>query len=294
MARKEGTRKRSGTTLPALRQKQEIVALPRKSASTEANFPHPVELKLWTTHNSTSGIFPVFANVVVSPIPVDAGGRDYKLFIRSASLQLRIEGAREPDGHVRYRHELDADEVRVSVSRHISSDTKSGYGAEVKAQFVVPYVTAGANASAANATKQTAAYELSATLRFMLVEQKANMGWRIGDERLGDIRKDNGFLDGPYLTGEHGNGAQICTLQGMGDISDRCIVGTITVSESRIHVVPDGGDASDPGLAGEAKNSVAEAFKDRLRSIKLMNAFDRRNEFTLARTTMRLPDSDET
>ena len=71
------------------------------------------------------------------------------------------------------------------------------------------------------------------------------------------------------------------------------VVGTISVRHGDIHVVPDGGYASDACLETDAMRSVIDVFKDRLRSIKLMNAMNARGELTLARARMRLPDSEE-
>lgn len=270
-----------------------VVRTKLHEATSMDHTPQPVELRPWTNVNSMAGSFPVFCDLYFGPIRVEGPGRDYTIHIRSAKLGLRVDGF-EPDPTVkRHKRVLKRDQVKSQLKMHVDEHEKTGLSGKLTARFGLKWLRGEAGATKSVGKNVTASWDIDATAEFVLEERLQNLEWRIGDAELGDIGKRQRFLDGQYLVDENDAVVTLCQLQPIPGATEKAIVATVTVAQSDMKVVADGGHAGDDAIGGGDEGVFTAAFKDKLRSIKLMDGMGWRNEFVLARRSMPIREAIE-
>ena len=263
--------------------------------SARSGLDHLATLRLWHDKNSIDGDLPVYANVKIGPIAIDGGGRHYTMFVRWATLRVTCEGFDLPPERPQYRRALKKDEAKAQAQRVQREETNSGWKAKVAARLGTQSLNVSGDAGGSRKKSASGTEKVEAAIELALVENLKDLTWRVGDVMLGDIRKLQGFLEGNYFSHDGEPHEPLCHLRARGAAGKRAVKATLSVSvQNGVHVVPDGGYASGPGIAAEERDgNFAAAFKDRLRSLALFSGLDARDQFVIAADSLIEPPPGE-
>jgi hypothetical protein len=169
---------------------------------------------------------------------------------------------------------------------HVDAHDKTGLNGKLTANFGLKWLKGEGGASKSVGKNVTESWDIDATAEFVLEERLPNLEWRIGDTELGDIGKRHRFLDGQYLVDENDAAAPLCELRPIPNAMSRAISVSVKVSQPDMKVVDDRASAGGAAIGKDDEAAFMTAFKDRLRSIKLMDGMGWRNEFVLARRSL--------
>lgn len=251
-------------------------------------------LSISTDKNNLDGDVPIFASVIVGSFAIDSGSNHYRAYVRQCFLKIVTSNMELGENKKVYNQKFSNNEIKFRKILTDSSNSNTSWSFRANATIKAAMAAIGfagdasADSSSTNQNKQESKVERN--LELHLIQALPNLKWRIGVDGLGDIRKDEGFLEGPYFSndGLEPERKPLCHLRVIDARKPSEVTAGLSVSlRNGLHVVRDGQYASEKPIPEvERDKEFAEAFKGRLRSLSLSEAFGARDSFQIARTRL--------